>query len=289
LNFIAVSDVLAEASHGPRAACLENEKFARIGQSCAFNFSLIANVFRFHGILKIINSLFPAPSRGVRSANVCSPPLSHSPSLLCLHLHAFLTPRALCFQCPDDFIFNAFFPCSFKHGEAVDSHHNSLNDDVSAPKIAQSRMEASQIPVAIDSPRCIPDSNVLVIPIVEPQRCVKVNVTQGPASIGAKIAPAPQVPPQPSVAADDDYVAEEEKWRTDRFFLGTDTYIAINPRALTEKCASGMGCPFHPFCDFAHDLTELRDRPLTQMWNFKTKLCDKFHSSAACCPYGNRW
>ena len=39
LNFIAVSDVLAEASHGPRAACLENEKFARFGQSCAFNLS----------------------------------------------------------------------------------------------------------------------------------------------------------------------------------------------------------------------------------------------------------
>ena len=58
LNFIAVSDVLAEASHGPRAACLENEKFARFGQLCAFNLSLAAVVIRFHGILKIINSFF---------------------------------------------------------------------------------------------------------------------------------------------------------------------------------------------------------------------------------------
>lgn len=87
----------------------------------------------------------------------------------------------------------------------------------------------------------------------------------------------------------DDVVADDEKWRTDRFFLGTQLYVTINPRALTEKCASGSCCPFHPFCDFAHESSELRERPLTQMWNFKTKLCDKFHSLTACCPYGNRW
>jgi hypothetical protein len=95
--------------------------------------------------------------------------------------------------------------------------------------------------------------------------------------------------PLTSEGADDDFSGEEEKWRTDRFFLGTFLYVAINPRALTEKCASGASCPFHPFCDFAHESSELRERQLTQMWNFKTKLCDKFHSSAACCPYGNRW
>ena len=88
---------------------------------------------------------------------------------------------------------------------------------------------------------------------------------------------------------DDDFMAEDEKWRTDRFFLGTHLYVAINPRALTEQCASGSNCPFHPYCDFAHDPSELREKPFTQMWNFKTKLCDKFHSFAACCPYGNRW
>ena len=88
---------------------------------------------------------------------------------------------------------------------------------------------------------------------------------------------------------DDDFISEEEKWRTDRFFLGTHLYVAMNPRALTEKCASGTNCPFHPYCDFAHDPSELREKPFTQMWNFKTKLCDKFHGFAACCPYGNRW
>jgi hypothetical protein len=98
-----------------------------------------------------------------------------------------------------------------------------------------------------------------------------------------------QGPHASEAALDDDFISEEEKWRTDRFFLGTHLYVAMNPRALTEKCASGNNCPFHPFCDFAHEPSELREKPFTQMWNFKTKLCDKFHSVAACCPYGNRW
>jgi hypothetical protein len=127
-----------------------------------------------------------------------------------------------------------------------------------------------------------------VIPKVELLKCAA--SCEAPAFVPSKKS----LPPQDSLpltaeGADDDFVAEEEKWRTDRFFLGTYLYVAINPRALTEKCASGANCPFHPFCDFAHEPSELRERPLTQMWNFKTKLCDKFHSTAACCPYGNRW
>jgi hypothetical protein len=172
--------------------------------------------------------------------------------------------------------------------------------EISSPGVAPSSSEISQASVATSAdssnvsksaftvafvPRPTSDS---LIPNVDLQKCVAASETS--ASVPSKRALLTQDSFPPSIeGADDDFVAEEEKWRTDRFFLGTVLYVTINPRALTEKCASGANCPFHPFCDFAHESSELRERPLTQMWNFKTKLCDKFHSMAACCPYGNRW
>ena len=256
-----------------------------------------------------IYSLFsvPATSRGSsHPANVCHsipPYLSTSSalaSLFCLpriaesfHHELFasqmLSDQLMFFKCLTAFyarFVRSFVLYSFQAGEHVCSLHKISNADVSALRIAQSGKDDSQMPIVSDC--SIPN---LVIPKAEPQKVgfKVVEGDKGPAFTEAKSASAPQVLPQQSIATEDDSAAEEEKWRTDRFFLGTDTYIAINPRALTEKCASGLGCPFHPFCDFAHELSELRERPLTQMWNFKTKLCDKFHSSAACCPYGNRW
>jgi hypothetical protein len=134
--------------------------------------------------------------------------------------------------------------------------------------------------------RSTPNSLILKVDLQEKSAAT----SEGLALASSKRAVLPQDSLLHSAeGTDEEFVTEEEKWRTDRFFLGTVLYVAINPRALTEKCASGANCPFHPFCDFAHEPSELRERPLTQMWNFKTKLCDKFHSTAACCPYGNRW
>ena len=181
--------------------------------------------------------------------------------------------------------------------------HKSQNTNISGHGIMQSSSEFSQISVesnpstlprsseTVETVKSAPQStSALVTPNIGLQKCV----TACQASAFTKSAPNSHEnsllhsfeAPSPS---DDEFIAEDEKWRTDRFFLGTHLYVAINPRALTEQCASGNNCPFHPYCDFAHASSELRERPLTQMWNFKTKLCDKFHSFAACCPYGNRW
>lgn len=154
----------------------------------------------------------------------------------------------------------------FSHENSVPSDYRTKNE--SAEKVTSSPAQPTVPTISNGFQKCGP----------------------GSLTIAASAFKKPLFPTPDAVeAADDDALAEDEKWRTDRFLLGTHLYVAINPRALTEMCASGNNCPFHPFCDFAHENSELRERPMTQMWNFKTKLCDKFHSHLACCPYGNRW
>lgn len=175
-----------------------------------------------------------------------------------------------------------------------------LNTDISGHRMAQSSIQISKISAESPStlPRCvesvetvafIPRSTSASASMIPSAEIQKDGPTCEVSAICKRASISRDSPVHSSESSVDDDTTEEEKWRTDRFFLGTHLYVAINPRALTEQCASGCNCPFHPYCDFAHATSELRERPLTQMWNFKTKLCDKFHSFAACCPYGNRW